>query len=385
MRRLALALLTVACLLGALQAAPAAQWYDDCPLYRDATNGTAPWETGTPESQGINSAKLLTGVELLAKDRDTLGVLVIRNGVLVHESYYHGAYFKTAANCHSMSKGLIGMALCLLVEEGKLPSLDTPICQVIPQYFTKIPVTDLRRQITVFHLMTHTCGLKWSERDEEVGINAASWSQAVLDRGMDTISSRRGGSKQVQPGQVFNYSTGNSHLCSAIIQQLAGQTAEKYVNAKILAPIGAETEHWATAPEGISTGGFCTYLTAREMAAFGLLFLNGGKSRDGTQVLPAWAVANAFKDYAPGGDSYGYFCWGMTLGEKCWVFWGWGGQIVCVIPAKQTVFVLTAATALDTYESEPPWQTFVKSYLVPAMQSDQNDDEEDNNHHRRRR
>jgi CubicO group peptidase (beta-lactamase class C family) len=381
-----------AVLLAALTISAQAGWYDDCPLYADPADGTGPWTTGTPESQGMSAAKLLTGVEALARDRDLLAVLVVRNSVLVHESYYHGATKATAAPCHSASKGPVGMAHCLLVKEGKIPSLDTPICQLVPQYFAKYSSTDARRRITVKHLMTMTPGLRWSERDENYGIDAASWVQAVLDRGMETRSSRRGGTSTVEPGDVFKYSTGTSHLASAVVQHVSGQTTEAYVNAKILAPLGAETEHWAKDPEGISTGGFCCYMTAREMMRFGQLFLNGGKNITGQQVVPAWAVTDAMKDHAPG-ETYGYFCWGLNLGgEKCWVFWGWGGQIVCLIPGKQTVFVMSAATANDTYESEPPWQTFVKSYLIPAMQNDDGDEDDHSpwhrgrrDHHRRRR
>jgi len=340
----------------------AASWYDDCPLYSDPSDGTGPWVTGTPASQKVDATKLAAGVKMLAADKDIFSIVLIRNNVLIHESYYHGATKATAANVHSKSKSMLSAAGCIAVDSGLIPSLQTPVSKLIPKYFAKYAASDVRNTITLEHLLTHTSGLRWSEDSTEYTIERkTNWVQQILDQGMATNGGRRS-TTTVKPGEVFNYSTGNSHLVSAVLQAVTGMSTEKFVNAKILAPLGAETEHWGKDPEGISCGGFNTYLTPREMAAFGLLFLNHGKNQKGQQVIPDWAVDACFTSHKSG---YGLFWWSDTMSRcKVWQAWGWGSQMVYVIPDKNVVFVMTADTRKNG--SESPHEKFVEKYLIPA-------------------
>ncbi|MBN2022749.1 MAG: serine hydrolase [Pirellulales bacterium] len=351
-------------LLPALAVPVAANWYESNPIYTDPADGTGPWVRGTPPSQGMNAVTLSRGVGRLKADRRTLGVIVIRNGVIVHESYYRGATQASASNVHSASKSIVAALACRAVEDGLIESLDTPICKVIPQYFAKYPSDDPRRRITVKHLMTMTSGLDWAEDDTEYEIgDSPGWVQAVLDRGMATADEEN---TPVAPGEVFNYSTGNTHLLSAVLHKVTGLTTAEYARRTILDGIGAEAEHWGADPEGISSGGCNVYLTARELAAFGLLYLNDGKSRNGAQVLPTWAVTASLVDY---GHDYGLCWWTDVLaGQRVWQAWGWGGQVVYVIPSLKIVFVMTTNTARDGTETEPAiHEIFVRDYLIPSV------------------
>jgi CubicO group peptidase (beta-lactamase class C family) len=350
----------------------AASWYDDCPVLSDPSDGTGPWSVATPESQGVNKATLESGVAYLAQDKDVYSVLVLRNGKMIHESYYHGADAKTSCNVHSASKSVLSPLLLCLVEDGILSSVDTPVCEILPEYFADYPNNDPRRRITVDHLMTMTSGLAWEEDATEYQIdNANGWVQAILDLGMATIrkrSGRRGYTETpVQPGEKGNYSTGDAHLASACIQRLTGLTTAEYAQVRLYNKLGIEPERWLSDPEGVSMGGCCQYLTARELAAFGQMFLDGGKNLSGQQVLSPAVVALCFQPCSTvDGCDYCRFWWTWRISDQqVYVAYGWGGQMVYVIPSLKTVFVMTADTARDGYE--PEHERFVERYLIPSI------------------
>jgi CubicO group peptidase (beta-lactamase class C family) len=125
-------------------------------VFVDQSDGTAPWTTGTPESQGLDPAKLLAGVDAVKGDRDIRAVLVIRNGVLVYEGYFHGAGIATALPLHSASKAHLALGCCMAVDEGKLASLDVPVAEVIPRFFpsTRPTICGARSR----------CGICWGTR-----------------------------------------------------------------------------------------------------------------------------------------------------------------------------------------------------------------------------
>jgi CubicO group peptidase (beta-lactamase class C family) len=101
---------------------------------------------------------------------------------------------------------------------------------------------------------------------------------------------------------------------------------------------------------GIECASFGLYLTARDMAKFGFLYLNQGKWED-QQILSEEWVKMSTKDHETniyGRYSYGYQ-WYLTKvgGEPAFLASGFGGQIIGVVPSMDLVVVLK-------YEAEEP-------------------------------
>jgi CubicO group peptidase (beta-lactamase class C family) len=341
-----------ACLI--LFAFTAMDWYDECPILRDSSDGTGPWKTGTPASQKIDATKLANGVKKLAADKSLRSILVIRNGVLVHESYYGGADARTSCNVHSASKSVLSTLAFCLCADGILDSIDTPIAEIMPEHFAKYKASDLRRTITVDDLMTMRSGIRWEDDETEYTFDGKTkWVQRILDLGLKST-----------PGTRFNYSTADAHLCSAVIEHLTGLTTAQYAQTRLYSRLGTEPERWLSDPEGVSMGGCCQYLTARELASYGLLFSNQGKNLAGKQVIPLEVVAASFTS---SGGSYCRFWWTEKVARKTvYKAWGYGGQMVYVVPELKLVFVCTTTTTTNYDGREPAYQTFVKSYLIPA-------------------
>ena len=117
----------------------------------------------TPESQGIHSDHLRKLVQELAEspDTDMHHLMILRHGNVICEAdfapYRKGIWHIT----HSMCKSITGMAIGLLVEEGKL-ELSESIYQIFPdkgRLLTKM----FRPEVTVENLLNMTSGVRVNE------------------------------------------------------------------------------------------------------------------------------------------------------------------------------------------------------------------------------
>ncbi|HEU4721063.1 MAG TPA: serine hydrolase, partial [Gemmatimonadaceae bacterium] len=141
------------------------------------------------------------------------------------------------------------------------------------------------------------------------------------------------------------YSTGSSHLLSAVLTRATRQSTWAF-GRRALAPTGIRLRPWTTDPQGVFFGGNEMRMTPREMLAFGRLYLDGGRAPDGTQLLPrAWIDSSWVPRTTSGwsGNAYGYGWWIREAhGHRVYFAWGYGGQFIFVVPSASMVVVATS-------------------------------------------
>ena len=331
-------------------------WYETNPTYRDPVDDSADWVAASPTGQGVDVATLTAGVKAIQNSSLT-SVLVVRSDELVFERYLNGTDKATSSNIHSASKTLLGAALAVAVREGFLTSLDALVSDLLPEYFVNASAE--KRGITIRHLMTMSSGLAWTDDETEYRIEKSSdWVKAVLDQPLVAT-----------PGRTFNYSTGATHVLSAVLQRASGMSTCQFVHQYLLTPMNVAAEHWGRDPQGISSGGYNVYLTPRDMAKFGLLLLNGG-SWKGRQLVPSSFIAEAQQPrfVVDSTYSYGELVWLRTIaGHQVFFAWGWGGQFIYVIPDYDVVLVATENTNDGHDNLEVDLGPFIQDYLLPAL------------------
>jgi CubicO group peptidase (beta-lactamase class C family) len=161
------------------------------------------------------------------------------------------------------------------------------------------------------------------------------------------------------PGDSMEYSTGNTHLLSAILTKATGRSTWQFANEVLAKPLGFTLAPWPRDPQGIYFGGNDMLMTPRQLIAFGALYLNNGRA-GGQQIIPERWVKQSCEGRArelprwarrPGAAldptrdrRYGYGWWVSELGghDTCFA-WGYGGQYVFVVPDLDLVIVTTAA------------------------------------------
>ena len=267
-------------------------------------------------------------------------LLVSQGGELVFERYFNGHGPDDLGNVKSVSKSILSALVGIAIDGGYIDGVDVRMQQYFGEELAGIANPDVEA-ISIEHLLTMQAGLE-STSNRNYGPWALSddWIRAALSMPM-----------AAEPGGEMLYSTGNTHLLSAIITRATGQTTLEFARDALAGPLGFDLAPWPRDPQGVYLGGNDMVLTPRQLLAFGEMYLNGGRVGD-RQVVPAsWVEASLARHAAsPHGNGryYGYGWWVAELvGHVVPHAWGHGGQFVMLVPDLDLVLVTTSAPHAD--------------------------------------
>jgi len=266
-------------------------------------------------------------------------------GEVVLERYFNGARATRAANVKSVSKSVISALVGVAVERGLVPGPQTPIRTYFPEIAKD---KDARKQrITIEDLLTMRSGLEsTSNRNYGAWVQSRNWVQHALAKPLFA-----------EPGTEMEYSTGNTHLLSAILTKATGTSTWQFAQGSLAKPLGFTLPRWPQDPQGIYFGGNDMLLTPRQMLAFGEMYLRHGRiSVKGSdpftnlQVVPQKWIEQSFvpRGVSPiSGQQYGYGWWMRDLaGHQSYFAWGFGGQYIILVPDLDLVVVTTSASSV---------------------------------------
>ncbi|MGH9383278.1 MAG: serine hydrolase domain-containing protein [Vicinamibacterales bacterium] len=271
-------------------------------------------------------------------------LLISSNGQLVFERYYRGARADRPTNIKSASKSVISALVGIAIDRGLLKGVSQPVQEFFPGIWSKA-VDASKRPITVEQLLMMQSGLQsTSSRNYGAWVRSANWVQHALSRPLIR-----------PPGTEMDYSTGNSHLLSAILQKVSGATTRDFAQRFLATPLGFTLSDWPRDPQGVYFGGNEMLMTPRQMIAFGELYLRNGVAKGQRVVSASWIATSMI----PRGRSrwndreYGYGWWIRQLGGRPTFYaWGYGGQFIFVVPSLDLVVVTTSASAVATERRE---------------------------------
>ncbi len=257
-------------------------------------------------------------------------LLVSWHGNLVLERYFHGKKATGYANIKSASKSVLAALIGIAIERKLIPGVATPIANYFPE------IAKDRRGITIEDLLTMQSGLRTtSNRYYGAWVGSPNWVRHILTRPIES-----------EHGTQMNYSTGNTHLLSAILTKAAKSNTWAFGQQALAKPLGFTLAQWPRDPQGIYFGGNDMLLMPRQMVAVGELYLHGGKRGD-AQVVPSEWVKNSCTAHTispRNGEGYGYGWWvGQFAGVEACYAWGFGGQYIFVMPKLDLVIVTTSS------------------------------------------
>jgi CubicO group peptidase (beta-lactamase class C family) len=264
-------------------------------------------------------------------------LLISHKGKLVLEQYFNGTNSRQAANVKSVSKSWISALVGIAIERGYIEGLDQPISE----YYDELLDGDAnapKRSITIGNLLSMQAGLETTSfYNYGAWVLSDDWVRFALQQPM-----------QAPPGTRLMYSTGNTHLLSAILTQATGKSTLQFAREELGQPLGFHIEAWPTDPNGIYFGGNNMEITPRQMLAFGELYLNRGHA-NGRQVIPESWVERSLQRLAESsrerGRYYGYGWWLRDMaGVPTAYAWGYGGQFILLAPALDLVVVTTSSS-----------------------------------------
>jgi CubicO group peptidase (beta-lactamase class C family) len=351
--------LTRRTLLGALGAraisrAPAAHAQELAPVPGED------WTLVEPGEVGLSADQLTAAGEYAAVNMpDITGIVVVRNNALAYERYFGDEYgVDDPIDVRSITKCVTGTLAGMAIDDGVL-SLSSTIGETIPEL---IPINADPRtaSITIENLLTMSSGWAWDSHAGWGTLTAApNWTELTL--GLPVV---------YEPGAVFAYNTGGSHLLGVITQQVVGMELDDFADRRLWAPLGIDQPEWRRAPEGIVSGGSGVWLTPRDAAKFGLLSLRNGQWGDRSLISESW-FPEATRFHLQG-DSTGYAGYGLHWwvvdyqnGFHAYFGLGFGSNYVYVVPALDLV-----VDVLKGFETPPTSisivRPFIEEWILPA-------------------
>ena len=283
-------------------------------------------------------------------------IAVSREGETVALGGYGGFDLARASNVKSASKSVMTALAGAAVLHGVLEGPDQPIAPILEDLLPAGPDPRLR-EITVDHLMSMRAGLG-STSGPRYGawVSSPDWVRAALAQPFED-----------DPGGRMIYSTGASHLLSAVLSRAAGRDCLSLARDWLGPVEGFEITWWERDPQGRHLGGNQMSMTAGSLLAFGELYRRGGAAVDGERVLPeGWVEASWTRRTRSRWTGAGYG-WGWFLARasapplagahEVRYGWGYGGQMIYVVPS------LGLSIAILSDETRPSARTGYRDRL----------------------
>ncbi len=314
------------------------------------------WPTSTPDAEGLDAGRLAAAIGRLetATGGALRALLVVKNGRLVFERYYAEARADTPFNVKSVGKSVVSALTGIALERGLFRGTDQRLEEILKEQFRSID--DARkRAMTLEHLLTMTAGLEWLENGPFMfdWVRSADAAQTALSLEM-----------AAEPGREFEYSSAVSHLLAAGLATAGRTRVRDFAQEALFTPIGARIHRWDSLGPGIEFGGSELFLTARDLARFGFLYLNRGLWEE-RQVVPRAWVEESVRVHARGDPflgRYGYLWWLGQDGSRASFFAsGAHGQIVHVVPSADLLVVACSSTRSAVHHLRPFMSAFVEA------------------------
>lgn len=321
------------------------------------------WKLSSPEKQGMDSETLVKLLEYIhEQDKGIHSILVIRNGYIVLEAYYSSYTPDKLHILNSCTKSFVSALVGIAIDKGYIVNEDSNIFDFFPEH-DLANANLMKREIEIKHLLTMTSGIDWPQYgpnniSDQMG-KSKDWVKFILDRPM-----------AFEPGSQTNYSNGDAHLLSAIIQKTTGVTALDFGWKYLFQPLGVSNVRWEFDPKGINIGSAAMYLTPRDMAKLGYLYLNDGVW-EGERIVSADWVYKSLQSHTKmqitgGLVDYGYYWWiypQLGLYEA----WGGAGQRIAIFPELDIVTVMTSNIPDDAPVT--PFSSEIYRQIIEAVKS----------------
>lgn len=285
-------------------------------------------------------------------------VVVMRDGAVVAEWLAETADPDRPHVVFSISKSVTGLLAGIAAGEGRLDP-DAPVSAYVPSMTGSTYGTARVRD-----LLDMTVDLDFDEEYLDAGgafdryRRAMLWNPERPDSVPETMEGFLAtlGGRGEGHGRRFYYASPNTDLLGLVVERVAGRRYHRYLAEKLWRPMGARGAAYVTVDRvgmARAAGGLC--MTTRDLARLGQLVLDGGRNRDGVQVVPqgwiedmrsngdrqAWVEGNFADMFANGRYRSCWYDVGDGRGSIAAV--GIHGQWLWVDPASRVVIAKTAA------------------------------------------
>ncbi len=276
-------------------------------------------------------------------EQDTWSLIVVYKGDIIPERYADGVTMMTRTRTWSTAKSIAATLIGMLVDDGRL-ELDAPLG------FGWLPDVgddehDPRNAITLRHVLNMSSGLypvDSFDMEYATGSGLAYWN------GLSSVDGARNRALIREPGTHWDYENYDTLLAVYAMKLALGdeQAYAEFPRKALLDPLGMRN----TLPSTDRFGDFIfssqVYTTARDLARFGLLYVQNGVWQGERLISEEWIdfVRTPAPASAGRGHDYGGQFWLVPddrtdVPKSAYATAGNRGQYVIVVPTHDLVIV----------------------------------------------
>lgn len=322
-------------------------------------------ETGHIDKSGLDTSLLTQMMNKIVDGTyaNVHSILIMKDGKLVFEEYFYEYNQDSLHQMRSATKSFVSALMGIAIDKSFIKSKNETVLSYFPEY-TFNNLTDAKKKITIEDLLTNESGLdcditndKAEGNEMRMGVSN-DWVKYTLDLPMvDT------------PGGKGMYCSGNVIVAGRIVEKATKQPLVDFARKSMFAPLGITNFRWNFKPDITSAETFCQiYLRPRDMAKFGLLFLNNGNWKGKQVVSSEWVRQSLTKHSTVQNVDYGYLWWIKYLDADGVRYYGKaaqgnGGQKIYIWDKLNMVTVITGGN----YNTQSPSDEIIRKHILPAF------------------
>lgn len=296
----------------------------------------------------INIARIekLTDKIISGRYNNIHSLLILKNNHLVFEKYFpekifagypESFYRENFHRTFSVTKAIVSALIGIAIDNKYIESVDDSVFKYFPGYTQYM--TNGKEGLQIKHLLSHTSGIKWDEDGDDMALMGSSEDRIQFFLEKSLVD---------QPGEHFRYCSGGLNVLGEIIENQTGMRLDQFANEMLFAPLGIGSYRWKIEPDDKLQMGSGLCLRSRDMAKFGLLYLNNGKW-NGNQVISEQWIKQSTEWIANKKDRFGMgYCWWQrdfiinNRNIHTYFAWGHGDQHIFIFPQLDMIVISTA-------------------------------------------
>jgi len=315
------------------------------------------------QATGLDAQRMARTVDRAEEMAPLNSLVVMRDGdVLLARAFHDGPPVSRPVNIKSASKSVLSAMVGIAIDKGVFSGVEQPVLSVLRD---KAPVTPdpLLERLHIGHLLSMQAGLARTSGDNYgQWVSSPDWVRYALAQPF-----------VARPGTDMLYSTGNTHLLSAMLTRASGRSTYDLAQDWLAQPLGISIPRWPRDPQGIYFGGNDMLMSPLDLAKFGEMYRLGGMV-NGQQVVPrAWIEASwnpmTTSPFSGGDYGLGWFVSGVGR-HPLYYAWGYGGQMLFILPDLQLTVVMTSDIDVERgSEHLGDLRDLLANYIVPAAEA----------------
>jgi CubicO group peptidase (beta-lactamase class C family) len=277
---------------------------------------------------------------------DIKGVLVLRDGAVVGESYFNGDTPETLHDIRSATKSITSLLVGIAIDRHFIGGARESLATLLG--FKELGA------VTLEDLLTMRSGLDDDDRD-----SLARGNEVRLDQSDDWVKFARGVPLVSAPGTRYVYSSLNAFLAGAVVERATHMSLQQFATGALFQPIGIQRFAWVRGPLGEGSGQGNLSIALRDMGRIGKLVLDRGVMQGRQVVSAAWVRRSLspivpIASVDPYADHYGYMWYQKVyvVGEDTVLVHfasGNGGNKIYIIPSQRLVIAITSSAYNKPY------------------------------------